>query len=109
MQLWEERAARNEALFREVNEQARRLAARHGGVSRQEFAVVCECSDDRCVERLHLSVDAYEDIRRDGRQFVVAPGHEGEFEEVVAREAAYVVVRKLGKAGRIAEEADPRK
>jgi hypothetical protein len=108
MNLWEERAARNEALFREVNEQMHDLAGRHGDSARDQITVVCECSDDRCVEQLELPLTAYEEIRQDGRQFVVAPGHEGDFERVVARERGYTIVKKQGTAGRIAEQADPR-
>lgn len=108
MNLWEERAARNEALFREVNEEVRSLAERHGKPLRDEITVVCECSDASCVDQLRLSFAAYEDVRRDGKQFLVAPGHEGDFEEVVARKSSYLIVKKVGAAGRIAEQADPR-
>jgi hypothetical protein len=107
MNLWEERAARNEALFREVNEQARTLSG-HQREGRGEAGFICECSDDGCVERLLLPLDVYEAVRADSRQFVVVPGHEGDVEHVVERAADYVIVKKDGAAGRIADRTDPR-
>jgi len=104
MNLWEERAARNEALFREVNERVASLAA--GGAL--ESAFVCECSNAGCVERLRLSRDEYDAVRANPRTFLVVPGHEGAFERVVEQHAAYVVVEKMGDAGRISEQHDPR-
>jgi hypothetical protein len=108
MSLWEERAARNEALFREVNEQVETLADRHGDPARDELGVVCECSDDACTERLQLSVGAYEAVRSESRHFLVVPGHEGDFEHVVAARQGYLIVEKDGAAGLIAEQTDPR-
>ena len=108
MSLWEERAARNEALFREVNEQVQAVADRHGDPARDELGVICECSDDHCTQHLQIAADAYEAVRADPRQFIVVAGHQGEFEEVVGRGAGYLIVRKDAAAGRIAEQTDPR-
>ena len=104
MNLWEERAARNEALFREVNERVASLAADSG----IDSGFVCECSDAACIERLRLSGEAYHAVRQNPRAFVIVPGHEGEFERVVERHETYLVVEKHGDAGRVAEQHDPR-
>jgi len=104
MNLREERAARNEALFREVNERVATLAG--GGAI--EVGFVCECSDGACVERLHLARDEYHAVRENPRAFIVVPGHEGDFELVLERHATYLVVEKQGDAGRISEQHDPR-
>jgi len=104
MNLWEERAARNEALFREVNERVASLAGEGG----TEIGFVCECSDDGCVERLYLGREEYDAVRANPRRFIVVPGHERSFEHVVERHGVYVVVEKLGNAGRISEQHDPR-
>jgi hypothetical protein len=104
MNLWEERAARNEALFREVNERVASLA----GEGETEIGFVCECSDDGCVERLFLSREEYDAVRANPRRFIVVPGHERSVERVVERRGAYLVVEKPGGAGRIAEKHDPR-
>jgi hypothetical protein len=106
MSLWEERAARNEALFREVNEQARSLASdrRQAG----ELLIVCECSDDQCTDRVSVPLAAYEAVRSNPRRFLVVPRHENEFEHVVERADGYSIVEKEGLAGRVAEQNDPR-
>lgn len=100
--LWEERAARNEALFREVNEQVVRLARYVPESQSVEF--LCECSDAECTERLNVPVRVYQHVRADGRRFILLPGHEDEeYERVVVRADGYVVVEKEGPAGRVAE------
>jgi hypothetical protein len=106
MSLWEERAGRNEALFREVNEQAQAVAG--GERSDDAFSIVCECSDEECTDRLAVSRSVYEGVRSSPRRFLVVPGHEGGFEHVVDRGASHVVVEKDGKAAQVAEQNDPR-
>lgn len=105
MTLWEERAARNEALFREVNEQIRDLDSRFGSGGASIF--VCECADDGCAARLSIPRAAYAAVRANPRRFVVAPGHENlDLETVVERPDGYFVVEKYGTPGRIAERLD---
>lgn len=106
MSLWEERAARNEALFREVNEQVRDLAETFRDGADATF--VCECSDADCTEHVRLSLATYESIRADPRRFVLRPGHESDVERVVEQADGYTVVEKEGLAGRIAARTDPR-
>lgn len=108
MSLPEERAARNEALFREVNEQARAITELQQSSPAEELMIVCECSDDSCTELVSLSPAAYESVRADPRQFIVVAGHESEFERVVERFDRYLVVEKEGRAGQLAEQTDPR-
>jgi hypothetical protein len=108
MSLPEERAARNEALFREVNEQARSLSSLQPSTPAEELLVVCECSDDRCIERLSLPLGVYETVRANPRRFVVVPGHDNDFERIVDRRDGYAIVEKEGQAGRVAEQTDPR-
>ena len=110
MSLWDERAARNEALFRSVNEQVRQLAGRNFGQI-EPTGFVCECSDDACVERIHVPLEIYEAVRANPRHFLVAKGHEnGEVEKVkiVDGGSGFAVVEKEGTAGGIAESTDPR-
>jgi hypothetical protein len=103
----EERAARNEALFREVNEQVRRLS-RPQPPLQPELTIVCECSDEQCTERVSLPLSVYEAVRTHPRRFVVVEDHDNNFESVVERFDGYAVVEKEGQAGRIAERTDPR-
>jgi hypothetical protein len=108
MSLPEERAARNEALFREVNEQVRSLAGRQDSAPSEGLIIICECSDDSCTDRLSLGLADYEAVRADPRRFFVMPGHENDFERVVERFDGYSIVEKEGQAGRVAEQTDPR-
>jgi hypothetical protein len=107
----EERLARNEAIFREVNERTRSLQDRFGPedptTSYEEY--LCECGDQLCVERVKLTVAEYESVRAESTQFVVRPGHSvPRVERVVLENDRYLVVVKLGDAAEVAAERDPR-
>jgi hypothetical protein len=102
--LWEQRAARNEALFREVNENIARLEERHEG-SEAEIDFICECSSDLCTEHIAVDKKTYERVRENPRRFIVLPGHVDEtLESVVETHPGYVIVEKTGAAGNIAEQ-----
>jgi hypothetical protein len=100
-----ERAARNQGLFREVNERIDELNAQIGnGDAIPQY--VCECLDTECVEQIAIPHDEYRRIRRHPTEFIVIPGHELlEVEEVVHREERWLVVRKLGAGAKVAAEA----
>ena len=101
--LWEQRAARNEALFREVNQNIALLAERHGTAS-EEPVFICECAKADCAERLSVDVEQYRRVRERARLFFVLPGHEDpQLERVVERRPDYFVVEKTGTAGEVAE------
>jgi hypothetical protein len=100
-----QRAARNESLFREVNERIEDLA------SDSAFSIfICECMNELCDENVPMTLEEYEAVRRDGNRFVVLPGHHvAEVEDVVdVVDGRYVVVAKLGAGAEVAEELDPR-
>jgi hypothetical protein len=102
----EERLARNEAFFREVNERIRQVATGFNGEG-QEF--LCECSDPTCAVRISLTLEEYEHIRASSTRFVLAPGHiANEIEHVLEHEGDHVVVEKRGVAGEVASTLDPR-
>jgi hypothetical protein len=104
----ERRLAKNESVFRAVNERIEQVAGAHG-TDQHEFAFFCECSNADCTLQLRLTLAAYESARRDPAVFVVAPGHElPQIEEVLQRTAGYQLVRKHGEAAELAEELDPR-
>lgn len=103
----EERLAKNQVIFRTVNEAIEQKALQLGGLDEYEF--ICECSTADCFERISLTLTEYEHIRRAGVRFVVAPGHEDiEVELVVGTRGSYSIVEKDGSAGIVAEFADPR-
>ena len=108
----DERARRvglNEAIFRQVNEQIRGLN-REFGTEASTMAVICECGDGECTERLAISTRKYEHVRTDSRLYVIAKGHEMlDVEDVVATTDAYDVVQKReGIPAEISRELDPR-
>ena len=104
--LWEQRAARNESLFREVNENIARLEERHGSTT-AEPVFLCECATADCAERLPVGPDDYSRVRRESRWFMVIPGHEDpRLETVVETHAGYLVVEKTGVAGEVAEQTE---
>jgi hypothetical protein len=100
--------ARNEALFRSVNEKIESLNERFGVASeRAEF--VCECADELCTERVTLTLGEYEGVRRVPTHFVVIHGHVNhQFEKVVGSVDGYVVVEKFGEAGKESVKLDDR-
>ena len=101
----EERLARNETLFREVNERIEEVKASES--STIEF--LCECGVETCIEGVKLSTDEYEALRSDPTTFAVLRGHEIEDIEIVVSEGdRFLVVRKQGNEGETARKLDPR-
>ena len=104
MSIWEERAGRNEALFRVVNEEINEVDRRLGART-TEF--VCECADATCIVRLSVPLEVYAAARSSPTRFLVAPGHEDpSLESVVERHDGFFVVEKFGTAGRVAAQHD---
>jgi hypothetical protein len=101
------RAARNQSIFRAVNEQMRKLNETFGELT-NTYTVACECASISCVEHVQIQGSEYEAVRANPRQFVVLPGHVVPEVEIVVRETpGYVVVEKLAVAGELAEELVP--
>lgn len=102
------RLARNQALYREVNERVEAITRQVGGSG--PLSVMCECPAADCAAHLTLSVEQYEAVRADPIRFVVLPGHVyEEVEVVVERFPTYLVVAKIDRAGEIARANDPRR
>jgi hypothetical protein len=98
------RAAKNQSMFRAVNEEIEKLQSPNSGI---DFA--CECADVDCHDAVTLGVAEYEEIRRSPTHFFVVEGHVlPEVERVVATGVGYVVVEKFGAASPVATAADPR-
>ena len=105
-----ERAAKNQALCREVNE---RIEALHDNFdvafALREF--ICECADTSCTASVRMTVAEYESVRSNPAHFAILPLEEHVFpevEDVVARDQRYWVVRKLGTASKVVARLDPR-
>jgi hypothetical protein len=104
LDLRRERAARNQNLFREVNERIEDASATASFVS-----FVCECADVKCGERVSLTLEEYEHVRSHPNRFVVVPGHNiVDVELIDVASDRYFVVSKLGRGAQVARELDPR-
>jgi hypothetical protein len=103
----EEKLARIESAFREVNEAISRAADK---VDSEDADFICECADPACSERITLSLEQYEAVRNGSARFIVAPGHEyPSIERVVEGHGDYAVVEKFGRRVRtIVRRLDPR-
>jgi hypothetical protein len=100
------RAARNQSMFREVNERIIELSDYR--LSSPRF--VCECESALCAETLELTQDEYEAVRADPGCFFVAVGHDvPDVESVVSENERYMIVRKLGEGHAVAVQFDPRR
>lgn len=101
-----ERAAENEALFREVNERIIETTPEWAGEVTSAF---CECSAADCFETIDVSRQEYEAVRAKGERFLLLQGHEDPaIERVVERTDRFLVVDKIGEAAEIARDLDPR-
>lgn len=104
----EVRAARNQSMFRAVNEKLLELNRAFEDAT-NTYVISCECADATCLETLELAPAAYEDVRREPNRFAVLPGHVYRDVEVVVAEAdGYVIVEKTSTATDVATILDPR-
>jgi hypothetical protein len=91
------RAARNEEVFRDVNERIEEGAEQHAVSASLPFH--CECGRTSCLETIEIPPDRYAAIVRERYHFVLIPGHEEpRIERVVETEDTFHVVEKIGEA-----------
>jgi hypothetical protein len=100
--------ARNQALFREVNERIEQIAKSFDLDGHDSY--ICECGNPQCTEPIELTRAEYEAVRRHASRFAVLPDHENPATKTVLEQhGRYSVVETLaGEASRIARETDPR-
>jgi hypothetical protein len=102
----QERAARNQAVFRDVNE---RIADITEAQDEASGDILCECDDLACADRIRVSLDEYERVRAHGDRFLILRGHQNEdVEDVVSEHERYLVVEKIERGAVVAHELDPR-
>jgi hypothetical protein len=104
----EQRVAKNESLFREVNERIKDVNAGLDPDGRHDF--LCECGNDDCTAPIPMTHAEYEAVRGHPTRFAIVPGHEvAEIEDVVERYDAYAVVAtRAAGAVDVAERTSPR-
>lgn len=100
--------AKNEALFREVNERIEAVSQSvPPGYEAMEF--LCECDRRDCRENVTVTRAEYEAVRAVSTHFIVLPSHQDpRIEHIAFANERFLVVEKEGKAARRAEESDPR-
>jgi hypothetical protein len=101
--------AKNEALFRRVNE---RIEGISDEVPRAERTMdfLCECDRAGCFEKVTATRAEYEAVRAVSTHFLVHPGHvDPRVEHVALTTDRFVVVEKVGEAARDAVLEDPRR
>lgn len=103
--------ARNDATFRDANEQisdvAESMRLRDDGL----LPFICECADMSCTEIIRLTASEYEAVRQSPVRFVYARGHERNghgWSRVIDEFDRYTVVEKVGEAAEVVAELDPR-
>lgn len=89
----EYRISRNEELFREVNAHIADLEDRIGD-REGLLQLICECANTGCTTVIKVDQGTFQAVRENSRLFLVAPGHEGAEETVVASGASYLTVEK---------------
>ena len=104
----EERVARNETLFREVNERIKQVNVGLATVEATDF--LCECGDESCTEPISLTMNEYETVRAEPTHFAVVTGHVvPDIEQVVGGTTRYAVVAKTDPdAAKVAVAESPR-
>lgn len=103
----ERRMVENEVYFRTCNnrilesiDEVNKIAKAHGEEPLtfdrdSELHFLCECSDEKCTERLRLSLNEYEECHAEKDLFIVKHDHETvSVETVISKTSEYSVVKK---------------
>jgi hypothetical protein len=109
----EERVAKNQALFRQVNERVKGISepfieiAGSAGVELMDF--VCECGRAGCHDTMPMTLDEYEQARAQPTTFAIRPGHEAaDVETVLTSNERFALVEKHTDESDVARATDPR-
>jgi hypothetical protein len=94
----EQRTAESAALFRRANDQLSRRYAELG-LEVELLPFICECADGRCTRTVVLSLEEYDDLRREPQRYVIVNGHELDAEDVVATGIRFSVVQRPAVEG----------
>ena len=108
MDLRQERIAKNEAVFREINEA---IKQNHESAPSNSFMhIVCECGYETCNSIIGFTKEEYERVRSDPRQFCVLEEDVIEDVEAIVEETDRfaIVVKRPGTPAEVAIRTDPR-
>ena len=82
-----------EDVFRETNERIAEKARELGFQFPVPF--LCECSDQRCLTYIKLTLEEYEEARTDPHRYLTISGHEVTGAMVIARDERFALAEKL--------------
>jgi hypothetical protein len=95
-----ENGAQRQVLFRDLNEEIRRIADRFDVDEALELCCECELVD--CLARMSVPHRQYEAVRRFPTRFLVLADHVSREERVVEEAHGFVVVEKVGDGAQTA-------
>jgi hypothetical protein len=91
------RLAENQELFRKANERFEERVEEYtrDGVS---APFLCECADEECLGRVHLTLPRYQEVRQHRDRYVILAGHPTiEGERLVEDAGEFQIVQKDAK------------
>jgi hypothetical protein len=92
-----------------VNERISSMNAGFGATDPDEMDVLCESVQERCADRITMTVAAYELVRRFPTRFLVKVSHEiADDARVISQTDGYVVVDAGARGDAYAVGTDPR-
>ena len=108
---WREQEAKNETIFREMNEWTEEANDARLGRDRPADVYLCECSDRRCSDPITLTRREYEAVRAVPIRFAIVVNHENpEIDRVLLENERFATIEKFYGAGaRIARATNPRR
>lgn len=108
---YQDQEAKNETVFREMNEWTEEANDTRSGAAPPMDLYLCECSDLRCSDPISLTRPEYEAIRAVSVRFAIALDHENpEIDAVLFENDRFATVEKFYGAGAaIARATDPRR
>ena len=103
------RAAKNQSLFRAINERVNDSHKTHDlWLTLSDW--FCECPGYTCTTRVALTPQQYEAVRANPTHFIVAPNKEHlvpDVELVIQQRERYWVIEKVGGGAAVAEQPNP--
>ena len=108
---WREQEAKNETIFREMNERTEEANDARLGTDRPMDVYLCECSDRRCKDPITLTRREYEAVRAVPIRFAIVVNHENpEIDRVLLENERFATIENFHGAGaRIARATNPRR
>jgi hypothetical protein len=108
---WKDQEAKNQTIFREMNEWTMEEGDGGEGTERTMATYLCECGDERCTAPIRLTRVEYEAVRAYPTRFALALNHENpEIDSLIVENERFATIEKsFGEAARIARATDPRR